>query len=82
MIAFPFLLLNLVKIGIEAYVLGLLWLNIQFWMILWNVQVGFTFIALIMVVYLVIDGIELVIDGFDEIVLDSIELGYEFVEQK
>ncbi|XP_027150278.1 uncharacterized protein LOC113750511 [Coffea eugenioides] len=36
--------------------------------------------ALIMVVYLVIDGIELVIDGFDEIVLDSIELGYEFVE--
>ena len=33
-----------------------------------------------MVVYLVIDGIELVIDGFDDIVLDSIELGYEFLE--
>ena len=33
-----------------------------------------------MVVYLVIDGIELVIDGFDDIVLDSIELRYELLE--
>ena len=43
---------------------------------------GLHFSALIMVVYLVIDGIELVIDSFDNIVLDSIELGYESLEQK
>ena len=33
-----------------------------------------------MVIYLVIDGIELVIDGFDDIGLDSIELGYKYLE--
>ena len=35
-----------------------------------------------MVVYLVIDGIELVIDGFDDIVHDSNKLEDEFLEWK
>ena len=41
-------------------------------------QLGFTFSALIMVIYLVMDVIELVIVGFDDWML----IGYEILEEK
>ena len=41
-------------------------------------QLGFIFSALIMVIYLLIDVIELVIGGFDDRTL----VGYEILEEK
>ena len=43
-----------------------------------DMELGFTFSALIIVIYLLIDVIELVVDGFDDRVL----VGYEFLVEK